>query len=319
MPNILANDGLADNVIRKLKDARFDVSTDKIPQEHLAEALTHYDGVIVRSGTKIGRDIIDSCPNLRFIGRAGTGMDNIDVEYAKSKGIEVVNTPAAASESVAELVFAHIFSIARNLYHANRRMPDEAESNFKGLKKAFSNGIEIRGKTLGIIGFGRIGQCVARTGIGLGMNVLPFKLHAESVKIFVDFFEMKNASIAINMETAPFDQLLAESDIITIHVPYKEGDPPVLYEERFNKMKDGVIVINTSRGGVINEDDLLNALDSGKVGAAGLDVYEKEPNPKPAILHHPQISLTPHIGASTIEAQNRVGLEIAQKVIEFFD
>lgn len=318
MTRILANDGLAEDAIAKLQEAGFQVNTEKVPQAELGDALQQYDAVIVRSSTIIGKEVIDSCPNLQFIGRAGTGMDNISVDYAKSKGIEVVNTPAAASESVAELVFAHAFSIARNLYHANRKMPDEAENNFKELKKSFSNGHELRGKTLGVIGFGRIGQCVARIGLGLGMNVLPFKLHAEAVKIFVDFFEVKNASIAINMETTPFDQLLAESDIITIHVPYKEGDPPVLYQERFNKMKDGVIIINTSRGGVIKEEDLLGALDSGKVGAAGLDVYENEPTPDPKLLHHPQISLTPHIGASTKEAQQRVGLEIAQKVIEFF-
>lgn len=318
MRRILANDGLAEEAVQKLKAAGLEVSTEKVPQDQLKEVLPNYEGVIVRSATKIRQEVIDACPNLQFIGRAGTGMDNIDVEYAQSKGIEVTNTPAAASESVAELVFAHTFSIARNLYHANRRMPNEAETNFQGLKKSFSNGLELRGKTLGIIGFGRIGQCVARIGLGLGMNVLPFKLHAETVKIFVDFFEIKNASIAINMESTNFDRLLAESDIITIHVPYQEGDPPVLYKERINKMKDGVIIINTSRGGVINEDHLLDGLNSGKVGAAGLDVYENEPTPKPEIFHHPQISLTPHIGASTAEAQQRVGLEIAQKVIDFF-
>jgi len=319
MARILVNDGLAEDALAKLQEAGIEVNSEKVRQEQLAGALQDYDGIIVRSATKIGRDIIDACPNLKFIGRAGTGLDNIDVDYAKSKGIEVVNTPAAASESVAELVFAHAFSIARNLYHANRQMPQEAESNFKGLKKSFSNGLELRGKTLGVIGFGRIGQCVARMGLGLGMNVLPFKLHAETVKIFVDFFKVKNASIAIDMETAAFGKLLTDSDIITIHVPYSPGDPPVLFRERFNKMKDGVTIINTSRGGVIKEDDLIEALDSGKVGAAGLDVYENEPTPDPKLLHHPQISLTPHIGASTKEAQQRVGWEIAHKVIQFFE
>lgn len=318
MARLLVNDGLANDAIAKLQEAGFEVNTEKVPQEELPSALPEYDGIIVRSATKIGQEVIDACPNLQFIGRAGTGMDNISVDYAKNKGIEVVNTPAGPSESVAELVFAHAFSIARNLYHANRQMPEQAETNFRGLKKSFSNGLELRGKTLGVIGFGQIGQCVARMGLGLGMNVLPFKLHAETVKIFVDFFEVQNASIAIDMETAEFGKLLKESDIITIHVPYQPSDPPVLFRERFNKMKDGVTVINTSRGGVIKEDDLIEALDSGKVGAAGLDVYENEPTPNPKLLHHPQISLTPHIGASTKEAQQRVGLEIAQKVIEFF-
>ena len=319
MIKVLANDGLAKEGIEKLTSAGIEVDTKKISQEHLRDKLNDYDAVVVRSATRISRREIDAGSRLKLIVRAGTGTDNIDSDYARLRGVEVMNTPGVSAQAVAELVFAHIFSLSRFLYDANRRMPKEGGEAFIELKKKYSRGIELKGKTLGIIGFGNIGQTVAKMALGLGMYVLPFKLHHEDVRIELDFFKVGDISPAINLKTVVFEDLLAQSDFITLHVPFKKGDPPVLFKDRINMMKDGVIVINTSRGGVIVEDDLLNALDSGKVGGAGLDVFEGEPQPRNEILKHPNISLTPHIGASTLQAQERVGIMVAEKIIQFFN
>ncbi|NNF01473.1 MAG: D-2-hydroxyacid dehydrogenase [Bacteroidia bacterium] len=318
MPKILANDGIHPLGKEILEKNGFEVDSEFIPQDQLQEKLPNYDGILVRSATKVRKDLIDACPDLKLIGRGGVGMDNIDVDYARSKGIKVINTPAASSQSVAELVFAHIFTGARFLHESNRIMPGEGDINFKEIKKRLSKGIELRGKNLGIIGFGRIGQAVARIGLGLGMHVLPFKLHHEDVKIEVDFFKIKDASVNIVVHCDPFEMILEESDFITLHVPFPPGAEPILYKERFDLMKDGVGIINTSRGGAIVEKDLVMALDSGKVGFAGLDVYENEPLPSKAILNHPKISLTPHTGASTVEAQTRVWIEMADQVVHYF-
>ncbi len=319
MPKILINDGMDPDAVVALKLAGFEVDTVKIEQNELVNQIDHYDGMVVRSATKVRKEIIDAGTNLKVIGRAGVGMDNIDVEYARSKDIAVVNTPAASSQSVAELVFAHLFSLSRNLYQSNRAMPDKGASEFKALKKSFSKGIELRGKTLGIIGFGRIGQAVARMALGLGMNVMPFKLFHDTVTIDVDFFKIKDAHMSIKVHTDPYEDLLAQSDFITLHVPFPPGAKPVLTKKEFDQMKDGVRIVNTSRGGVIVEKDLLAALESGKVAAAALDVFENEPQPDEAILKHPNISLTPHIGASTLEAQARIGFEMVDKLKAIFD
>ena len=318
MARILANDGLDSEACDMLVAAGFELSTEKIGQSGLTDHLNNYDAVIVRSATKITRDLLQTSPNLKLIVRAGSGLDNIDTDYAAKNGIEVRNTPGVSSQSVAELVFAHFFSLSRFLYQSNRQMPSDGKEKFSELKKAFSTGQELRGKVLGIIGFGKIGQAVARMGLGLGMHILPFKLHHEDVKIEVDFFKIKDASVNIVVHCDPFDMILEQSDFITIHVPFKKGDPPILYKERFELMKEGAIVVNTSRGGAIVEDDLLDALNSGKVRAAGLDVFEGEPVPRMEILEHPKISLTPHIGASTVEAQKRLGTEVANIIINFF-
>jgi len=318
MVKVLANDGLANRGLELLKNAGIEVETSKIPQEELSKYLNEFDVIIVRSQTQIRKELIDQCPNLKLIVRGGIGMDNIDVEYAKELGIPVKNTPAVTSQSVAELVIAHMFSMSRFLYDSNREMPIRGVDDFKALKESYAIGTELRGKVLGIIGFGAIGQAVARMGLGLGMHILPFKLHHEDVKIEVDFFKIKDASVNIVVHCDPFDMILEQSDFITLHVPFKKGDPPILYKERFNLMKDGVKIINTSRGGAVVEKDLLEALDSGKVSSAALDVFENEPVPNKDILQHPKISLTPHIGASTKEAQDRVGLEVANIIINFF-
>ena len=187
MKRILANDGITEGGKQALENAGFEVVTENVPQEKLTEELLNYDAVLVRSATKIRKDVIDACPNIKLIGRGGVGMDNIDVDYAKSKGIEVVNTPAASSDSVAELVFAHLFSIVRSLQDSNRNMALVGDQEFKVLKKKYSKGIELRGKTLGVIGIGRIGQATARVALGLGMKVVAADPFIEKVKIALVF------------------------------------------------------------------------------------------------------------------------------------
>ncbi|MBL7923044.1 MAG: D-2-hydroxyacid dehydrogenase [Bacteroidia bacterium] len=320
MAKILANDGIDKAGKNILEAAGIAVDTTKVPQEELANVLNDYDGILVRSATTVRKELIDACPNLRLIGRAGVGMDNIDVAYAREKGLKVINTPEASSQSVAELVFAHLFTTARFLHDANRNMPgSDNKERFNELKKNYSAGTELKGKTIGIIGFGNIGQAVARMGIGLGMNILPFKLRAEDVKIEIDFFKtMTNAKMILTMKCVPFEQLLAESDFITLHVPFPKGAPPIIGKREFSQMKKGAVIVNTARGGAVSETDLLAALNDGTLAAACLDVFEGEPLIKEELRHHPRVSLSPHIGGSTQEAQERIGIEIAEKIVGYF-
>lgn len=318
MIKILANDGIHPDGKMLLEEANYQVDTEKVAQEDLPEVLPQYDGLIVRSATKVRKALIDQCPNLKIIARAGVGMDNIDVEYARSKGIIVMNTPSASSQSVAELVFAHMLSLSRFLQQANRDMPQKGGTEFKKLKKSYSKGTELFGKTIGIVGFGRIGQNVARIALGMGMRVLPVDLVQSELQIEVNTVQVENAALSITVQTVEWEEMLAESDYITFHVPF-QGGKALMDEEAFAKAKDGVRLINTARGGVIDEEALLKALESGKVGGAGLDVFENEPTPRAELLNHPLISVTPHTGASTVEAQNNIGLEIADAFIKFFE
>lgn len=314
MFRILANDGIDPIGKELLEKAGFQVDTTHIPQDQLSEGLKNYDGITVRSATKVRKELIDACPNIKLIGRGGVGMDNIDVDYARSKGLAVVNTPAASSLSVAELVFAHLFTGVRFLQDSNRKMPVEGNTKFNDLKKAYAKGIELRGKKIGIIGFGRIGRETAKVALGLGMEVLAY-----------DLFEIPNelevivgTDIRINcpIQVVTIEQLIKDSDFISLHVPFSEK--PVLGKEEFESMKNGVGVVNCSRGGTIDEDALIQALNSGKVAFAGLDVFDNEPTPRQDLLSHPKVSLTPHIGASTNEAQERIGTELANLIIDFF-
>jgi D-3-phosphoglycerate dehydrogenase len=246
-------------------------------------------------------------------------MDNIDVEYAKNKGIKVVNTPASSSVSVAELVFAHLFSGIRLLQVTNRVMPTEGNTKFGDLKKMASNGIELQGKTMGIYGFGRIGQEVAKVAIGLGMKVLAFDPYVEQVEVVLNLPMLgANSRVKVNINTVSEQSVISQSDFITFHIPFNEGSKAPIDKDVITRMQKGVGLINCSRGGVISEADLLEALNSGHVGFAGLDVFEKEPPVNMAILQHNHVSLSPHIGGSTKEAQNRISIELAEKVIEFF-
>jgi D-3-phosphoglycerate dehydrogenase len=320
MTKILANDGIDANGKKILEDAGFTVITDKIAQENLLTELNNFDAILVRSATKVRKELIDACPNLKLIGRGGVGMDNIDVEYAKNKGIKVINTPASSSVSVAELVFAHIFSAARLIQVTNRVMPNEGNTKFNDLKKVASNGIELQGKTMGIFGFGRIGQEVAKMAIGLGMHVLAFDPYVDKVDLSLNLpaLGQNNSRIKVTINTVSDESVLTHADFITFHLPFNEGDKPIADAAKMAKMKRGVGLVNCSRGGVISETDLLAALNSGQVGFAGLDVFEKEPPVNMDILKHDNVSLSPHIGGSTKEAQNRIGIELAEKVIEFF-
>ncbi len=311
MKKILANDGIDAQGKSILEKAGFTVITDKVSQENLIHAINenNYVALTVRSATKVFKDVIDGCPNLKLIGRGGVGMDNIDVDYAKSKGILVVNTPAASSHSVAELVFAGLFSMARYTYDSNRQMPLIGEEKFDTLKKKYAQGIELGGKTLGIIGIGRIGQSVAKIALGCGMKVIAHDPFLKSVEVPVFIYGAGN--IVSKIDTVSMDEVLEQADFITLHVPSGK----VITKKEIAKMKDGVCLVNASRGGVIDETDLLEALNAGKVAHASLDVFENEPKPRKEILVHPKISLTPHIGAATIEAQERIGIELAEKII----
>lgn len=309
---ILANDGISQTGIDALKRDGFDITTINVSQEQLIDYINdnQIEALLVRSATTARKELIDSCPGLKLIGRGGVGMDNIDVEYAKSKGIHVINTPAASSASVAELVFAHLYGGVRFLYNSNRNMPLEGETNFKGLKKAFAKGTELRGKTLGIIGFGRIGQEVAKIGLGIGMNIIASDKFIDQVDLRITL--STGDSIDVKIKTQDFDDLIENSDFISLHVPAQKSY--VINAEVLSKMKKGVGIINAARGGVIDEVALIDALDSGHLSFAALDTFENEPNPEIKLLMHDKISLTPHIGAATLEAQDRIGEELASQI-----
>lgn len=310
---VLANDGISQSGINMLENAGFEVIVTKVSQEQLANFINteKIDAICVRSATKIRKDLIDACPGLKVIGRGGVGMDNIDVEYARSKGIAVVNTPAASSGSVAELVFSHLFGGARYLHDSNRNMPLSGDTQFKDLKKNYAGGRELRGKTLGIIGMGKIGSEVAKIALGVGMKVIGSDDKVGETNITLEFYN--DQVVKVPIKTEPVEDLIKHSDFITIHVPAQKK--PLIGKKEFSAMKDGVGIINTSRGGVIDEVALVDALASGKVSFAGLDVFENEPTPAVQILMDQRISLSPHIGAATNEAQERIGVELAEQII----
>ncbi|WP_224482864.1 D-2-hydroxyacid dehydrogenase [Robertkochia aurantiaca] len=310
---VLANDGISASGIKALEDAGFEVITTKVAQEQLANYINenNVDALLVRSATKVRKDLIDACPDLKLIGRGGVGMDNIDVEYAKEKGLHVINTPAASSASVAELVFAHLYGGVRYLFDANRNMPLEGESKFGQLKKSYAGGTELRGKTLGIIGIGRIGQETAKIAIGVGMKVVAYDPFIESIDIPLHFFDGR--SMTFKIDTISKEDLLKQADFISVHVPAQKDY--VIGKKELEIAKEGVGIINAARGGVVDEEALLEALEKGKVGFAGLDVFENEPNPAIKVLMNNKVSLTPHIGAATKEAQDRIGLELADQIV----
>ena len=310
---ILANDGIAPIGKQQLEAAGYTVITETVAQNELINAINNenYVALLVRSATTVRKDLIDACPDLKLIGRGGVGMDNIDVAYAKEKGLHVINTPASSSLSVAELVMAHLFGAVRFLDDANRQMPQKGNTEFNLLKKKYAKGIELRGKTLGIIGFGRIGQATASYALGCGMNVIYADPFAEKTTVNV---KVGNQNVAINLTSSSKDEVLKNADFISLHVPKLEK--PAIGNDEFSKMKNGVIIVNAARGGVINEEALIANLNSGKVAHACLDVFVNEPTPGEDILKHSKISLTPHIGAATLEAQDRIGEELASQIKE---
>lgn len=298
MIKVLINDGMSSEGIKMLREAGFEVTDKKIPQEELPGAIAPYDVIVVRSATKVTKEVIDGGKNLKVIVRGGVGVDNIDVAYVEAKGIKVFNTPGASSASVAELALAHMFALARSLVDANMTMR-------QGLweKKKYATGIELAGKTLGILGYGRIGKELARRAVALGMRVITYDPWVKEVEPPVSWVEK--------------EALLRESDFISLHTP-KLPEGPALGASEIAMMKTGAFMINCARGGVVDEKALLEALNSGKLGGAGLDVFEKEPTDHWDLVKHPKVSVTPHIGASTVEAQERIGAEVAQILIDYF-
>jgi D-3-phosphoglycerate dehydrogenase len=309
---IHANDGMSPAGIARLQSAGHTVDTTKVAQEQLIDYLNSnaIDALVVRSATQVRQPLIDACPGLKAVGRGGVGMDNIDVDYARSKGIAVFNTPAASSQSVAELVFAHLFGLVRFLHDSNRQVPLEGDQRFDALKKAYASGIELRGKTLGIIGFGRIGRAVAQMAFGLGMRVSAFDPYATDGSVAVSFAD--GQSLSFQADLMSLAEVLNSSDFVTLHVG---GKNQVLGAAEMAQMKPGAILINAARGGVVDEVALLHALDHGPLAGAGLDVFVDEPTPAVQVLMHPKVSLTPHIGAATLEAQDRIGEELADQII----
>lgn len=311
---VLANDGIAASGVKALEAAGFEVDLSTIAQDQLQGYINDnkISVLLVRSATTVRTDIIDNCPSLKIIGRGGVGMDNIDVEYAREKGLSVINTPAASSHSVAELVFAHLSGMVRFLHQSNREMPLEGDVKFKQLKKSFAKGVELRGKTLGVLGFGRIGQATAKVALGLGMKVIAFDPFLDEANLELEFYD--HQALFFNINTISKEEVLQQADFITLHVPAQEEY--VISTKEFEMMKDGVCIVNAARGGVVDEVALVTALESGKVAQAALDVFENEPTPEIQLLMNPNLSLTPHIGAATGEAQDRIGTELASQIIE---
>ncbi|MDX9751889.1 MAG: D-2-hydroxyacid dehydrogenase [Flavobacteriales bacterium] len=311
---IHANDGIAESARKALEAEGFKTTTDSVPQERLAAHINaeQVDVLLVRSATKVRQELIDACPGLKLIGRGGVGVDNIDVAYARGKGIEVINTPAASSISVAELVMAHLFGLMRELHRSNRAMPTEGAVRFKELKKACGKGGELRGRTLGVIGFGRIGQWTARYALGAGMRVVYTDGYVD-----VDALDMEvgGTTLRVPVEKTGLDELLGRADAISLHVPSQADGRPVLGADELARTKAGVVIVNTARGGSVDEDALLAALAGGQVKAAALDVFTNEPVPRTDLLTHPALSLSPHIGAATAEAQERIGQELVERIV----
>lgn len=312
---VLANDGISKSGEKALKDAGIEFLDHTVAQEQLEKFINdnEVDVLLVRSATKVREDLINACPSLKIIGRGGVGMDNIDVEFARSKGLHVINTPLASSRSVAEMVFAHFFTLARNLHECNRLMPLEGDTEFKKLKKSFSNAVELEGKTLGVIGFGGIGQEVVKIGISLGMKVKVLTRNPKTETLTLSFFDGQKVDFEIT-STNDWDEFLNETDFISLNTP--KTNEYILDVPQFEKMKDGVFIVNTARGGVINEVSLVNFIATGKVGGAALDVFESEPKPELVLLMNPSLSLSPHLGGNTVDAQEKIGVELADQIIE---
>ena len=314
---VLANDGISEKGIQLLKEADITVLDARVSAEHLSNFINenNVDVLLVRSATQVRKNLIDECPNLKIIGRGGISMDNIDVDYAIDKGIYIINTPKASRKSVAELVFAHFFSLARFLHESNRLMPLEGDTKFNTLKKSFNNATELSGKTLGVIGMGNIGLEVIKIGISLGMSIVAYNRTPKTENVKISFFD--GQSLHFEIKSVNLDEVLKKSDFISINI--SNAEKYFIDNEQIAMMKEGVFIANTARGGVLNEVALIDAIERGKVAGAALDVFENEPNPEIEILMNPALSLSPHIGGNTLEAQNRIAEELAEQIIKIKD
>lgn len=302
MKKILITDGMDKNAVEMLLNQGFEVEENFYPEEELKEKIKEVDAIIVRSATKIRKNIIDEAiktGNLKLVVRGGVGLDNIDVEYARDKGIEVRNTPCASSNAVAELVLCEMLVLARNVKIANRTLQDGvwAKKNLKGT--------EIHGKTLGLIGFGNIARSLAKKAHNLGMNV-----------IYTDIVEHIDAGEGFKF--AEFEEIIEKADYITVHTPLTKDTKYMFNKDVFENMKDTAFFINCARGGIVQEEELLEAINNEQIAGAAIDCFENEPKPTQELLNHPRVTVTPHIGASTKEAQERIGVEIADIVIDYF-
>jgi len=296
---IIISDGMSKEGIEILQQAGLEITNKKFTPEELINEIAEYDAILVRSATKVTKEVIDAGKNLKVIARGGVGLDNIDVNYAKEKGILVLNTPGASSISVAEMALSHLFALARYTYKSTSEM-----QTGKWPKKEYSNGFELTGKTLGIMGLGNIGKELAKRALGLSMKVIAYDPFVNQCDLDVKFVSK--------------EELFANADIISLHIPKIKGEGYAIGKNEFLLMKNGVVLINCARGGVVSENDLLESLNNGKVAFAGIDVFENEPptEAQKDLMNHPNVSLSPHIGGSTPEAQTRIGIEIAQKIVE---
>ncbi len=312
---VLANDGISKAGKKALEEAGIELLEHRVAQEQLENFVNEnkVDVLLVRSATKVRKDLIDACPTLKIIGRGGVGMDNIDVEYARGKGIHVINTPSASSRSVAEMVFAHFLSLARFLHESNRMMPLEGDTQFNVLKKSYSKAVELEGKTLGVIGFGGIGKEVVKIGISLGMKVKVCTRHPKTETISLEFFDGQKVNFNIT-STNDMEAFLKDLDFLSINTP--KTNEYIIDKPQFDMMKEGIFIVNTARGGVINEVTLIDAIEEEKVAGAALDVFENEPTPELTLLMNPQLSLSPHLGGNTLDAQEKIGTELALQIIE---
>ena len=311
---ILVNDGILDGGTTTLENAGFEVITTKVAQEQLDNFINEEEinVVVIKSNTEIHAELIDNCPTLKLVANASTTNDNIDVSYAEESGVQVVNISDASANAVAELVFAHLLGMARFLHQANREMPLEGDTSFNHLKKQFSAGTEVRGKTLGIIGMSAEGQQVAKIALGLGMKVIAYDVEfGNSVIIPIEFYNGQAIDIEVDITTA--DELLKEADFITVHLSSEENH--VIGAKEFEKMKNGVGFINVAQSGLVDEIALVNAIESGKVQYAGLDTFENQPTPEIQLLMNPGLSLSPNIASYTVESQHKISTELANKII----
>jgi len=298
MAKILITDGMDKNAVAQLKQLGHEVTEQFYPEPDLIKEIGKYHCVVVRSATKVTKPVIDAAANMKLIIRGGVGVDNIEVAHAKSKGIKVRNTPGASSASVAELAMAMMFAIAREVSAADRTMKEG-----KWEKKAFSKGMEVGGKVLGLIGLGRIGSSLAEKARGLGMFVMAYDKFPSAVR---------DKTIPLHSKA----EVIEKADFISLHIPFDKAAGPEITASDFEKMKKGVVIINCARGGVVDEDALLANLNSGKVRGAGIDVWVGEPSPRADLASHPKVVAIPHVGAATVEAQERVGGEVVDIIRE---
>lgn len=312
---ILANDGVADYGEYLFHKAGIELLPNRVSQEHLAAFINEQkvDVLLVKNATKVNKELINSCPNLKIIGKAGHDMHNIDVDFAESKRIYVINTPKASAKAVAEMVFAHFFTLIRFLHDSNRNMPLEGDIKFNLLKKSYLNASELSGKTIGLIGFDENAKEVVKKAIALGMKPVVYSEEIKKETLSLDFFDGRNIDFEIKT-TQQMEDIFRNSDFISIHTPKK--DHYLIEAPEFEMMKENVFIANIVHPGTINEVALIDYIENKKIAGAALDVFETEPKPEVQILMNPSLSLSPHVAEQTIETEERIWTALVQQIIE---